>query len=73
MIPTHDFDTYRSCGLKIDLNFAIDLTISNGNYQKGEKSLHPKAYSEVMEKFGSIIEEITPRAHIVQTFGFGAK
>jgi hypothetical protein len=73
LIPTYDFDTYKECGLKLDLNFALDLTISNGDYKKGENSLHPNAYSEIMEKYGSMFEKQMPRKHIVQTIGFGAK
>ena len=48
-IPIYDFETYKSCGLRVDLNFGIDLTISNGNFKKGERSLHPDTYSLIME------------------------
>ena len=48
-VPIYDFETYKSCGLKIDLTFAVDLTISNGNFKKGERSLHPETYSKIMQ------------------------
>ena len=51
-IPIYDFETYKSCGFRIDLTFGIDLTISNGNFKKGERSLHPETYSQIMEYYG---------------------
>jgi hypothetical protein len=51
-VPQYNFETYKECGLKIDLSFAIDLTISNGNFKKGERSLHPAMYAQIMEKYG---------------------
>lgn len=36
----HGFERFRDCGLKLDINYAIDLTISNGDMRKGEASLH---------------------------------
>ena len=36
----YDFDSYVECGMKIDVSYAVDFTISNGNFQKGEASLH---------------------------------
>ena len=72
-VPSYDFETYKSCGLKIDLNFALDLTISNGNFKKDERSLHPETYSKIMQEYGQMFENLTPRNHTISTFGFGAK
>ena len=36
-IINYPFAKYLECGLKIDLTYAIDLTISNGNFKKDEK------------------------------------
>lgn len=38
----YKFEKYTECGTKIDLSFAIDFTISNGNYKKQEVSLHSR-------------------------------
>ena len=32
-VKDYAIEKYWDCGAKIDLNFAIDLTISNGNYK----------------------------------------
>jgi hypothetical protein len=72
-IPNYDFGTFKSCGLKLDLNFALDLTISNGNFKKGEKSLHPHTYAAIMKQYGEQFEPLAPKDIEIWTLGFGAK
>ena len=72
------FTFYESSISKIDLNFAIDLTISNGNYKKGEQSLHfldelnSNAYIKVIEKIGDELAPFMPKESVIGMVGFGA-
>ena len=58
-VNDHDIDSYVECGMKIDLSFAIDFTISNGNHQRGEPSLHQldqsykNIYTEIIQAIGT--------------------
>lgn len=60
----YDFDNYVECGTRIDLSFAIDFTISNGNLMKGEPSLHSldqnqkNVYTAIIEAIGKKFESI---------------
>ena len=58
-IIDYDFDTYVECGMKLDATYAIDFTISNGNFHRGEPSLHAvdyqqrNLYTQIIEELGS--------------------
>lgn len=75
----YKFDKYTECGTKIDLNFAIDFTISNGNYKRKEVSLHSldpskNTYIRVISDVYRVFKEF---AYLQNTqakmLGFGAK
>lgn len=75
----HDFEGYRTCGLKLDVNYAIDLTISNGDIRKGEASLHAleghdhsTVYTRIMKEFGQKLAPYEGSNSVNKVFGFGA-
>ena len=78
VVKNYNINTYWECGTKIDLNFAIDLTISNGNFKKGEHSLHflddanSNHYTKVMETIGRRLINFVPRESVIGMVGFGA-
>lgn len=63
-VDDYDIESYVECGMRVDLAFAIDFTISNGNHQKGEPSLHQldqsckNVYTAIMEAIGKKLEGI---------------
>ena len=63
----------------MDLTYGIDLTVSNGNYIKGEYSLHSinqvgqNVYTRVMSSVGNNFKEFTKEDNYFKTLGFGAK
>lgn len=73
----HKFEQYQDCGTKLDLNFAIDFTISNGNFNKGEPSLHSlqesqNMYAKVLKEVGDGLEKLTRQGVPIHVCGFGA-
>jgi hypothetical protein len=65
-------------GAKLDLSFAIDFTISNGNFMKGEPSMHDRdmtknLYKKVMEYIGPTLEKHQKKNDFIKLMGFGAK
>ena len=77
-IDNYKFDQYKECGTKVDLSFAIDFTISNGNFKKGEPSLHsmdPRSnlYSKVMIAIGNQFESLQRKMNVINLLGFGCK
>jgi thymidylate kinase len=76
-IQDYPIEIYKECGLKIDLTFAIDLTISNGNYRKGEESLHTinadNKYIQIMKEVYASLQEYLKKESITQALGYGAK
>lgn len=76
-IINYPFAKYLECGLKIDLTYAIDLTISNGNFKKDEKSFHSfnkeNPYINCMKCFGDALGKHLARDGVVDLLGFGAK
>jgi len=52
--------------MKIDLSFAIDLTISNGNFKKGEPSLHQLSLDTNQNVYTSIMMQIGQKLQAFQ-------
>ena len=55
-LTNYSFKDYKDCGTKLDVSYAIDFTISNGNYKKGEASLHSPDINQNM--YVKILNEI---------------
>ena len=78
-IIDYDFECYIECGSRIDLTFAIDYTISNGNLLKGEPSLHSldhnyqNIYTEIMSAISSKLQAFQTHEAINTVLGFGAR
>ena len=85
-IEVHDYpiETYVGCGMKVDLTYAIDLTISNGDFRRPtDRSLHrmipghdgkpENVYSRIMSDIGSKLDAYMKSGAYSDILGFGAK
>lgn len=53
----HPIETYVECGMKVDLTYAIDLTISNGDHRRPtDRSLH-----RMTPRYDGIVENVYSR------------
>lgn len=83
-VNDYPIETYLECGMKVDLTYAIDLTISNGNFMiPTEKSLHrmqarydgqvESVYSRIMSEIGRKFDAYMKSGTVSDTLGFGAR
>ena len=77
-LTNYPFKEYQKCGTKLDVNYGIDFTISNGNYKKGEASLHSpnlasNIYTKVLIEIGQMLAKYQKEGQINSLMGFGAK
>lgn len=76
-LTDYKFKTYKENGVRLDLNIAIDFTISNGNYKKGEPSLHDMDITKNL--YVKVLQELQPLESYQKSndffklMGFGAR